>query len=81
MQPLHSSEDLRKARISATFHPTEVIVFPTRLAKAFATYCRRRQLTLELSQLSDHQLSDIGITRHDLFAPQRSTVGVRHDHQ
>jgi uncharacterized protein YjiS (DUF1127 family) len=70
-----------RARISAGSHQTEVIVFPTLLAKAFATYRRRRQLTLELGRLSDHQLNDIGITRHDLFAPERSTIGDRHDHQ
>jgi uncharacterized protein YjiS (DUF1127 family) len=70
-----------QARISAASHQTEVIVFPTRLAKAFATYRRRRQLTLELGRLSDHQLSDIGVTRHDLFVSQRSTMGDRHDRQ
>jgi uncharacterized protein YjiS (DUF1127 family) len=56
-------------------------LFPTRLAKAFATYRRRRQLTLELGRLSDHQLTDIGITRYDLFAMQRSVREDRHDHQ
>jgi uncharacterized protein YjiS (DUF1127 family) len=70
-----------QARISAASHQTEVIVFPTRLAKAFTTYRRRRRLTLELGRLSDHQLKDIGITRHYLFAPQRSTMGDRHYHQ
>jgi uncharacterized protein YjiS (DUF1127 family) len=64
--------------ISALSHQTEVLMFPTRLARAFATYRRRRQLTLELGRLSDHQLKDIGITRYDLFAPAQ---GDRHDHQ
>jgi uncharacterized protein YjiS (DUF1127 family) len=49
-------------------------LFPTRLAKAFATYRRRRQVTLELGRLSDRQLADVGITRHDLFASPRSTL-------
>ena len=52
-------------------------MFPTRLARAFATYRRRRQLTLELGRLSDHQLKDIGITRFVLFAPAQ---GDRLDH-
>lgn len=54
-------------------------MFPTRLARAFATYRRRRQLTLELGRLSDHQLKDIGITRYDLFAPQAEQQGDHHD--
>jgi uncharacterized protein YjiS (DUF1127 family) len=70
-----------QARISAASHQTEVNLFPTRLAKAFTTYRRRRQLTLELGRLSDHQLTDIGITRYDLFAMQRSVREDRHDHQ
>jgi uncharacterized protein YjiS (DUF1127 family) len=54
-------------------------MFPTRLAKAFATYRRRRQRTLELGRLSDHQLTDIGITRYDLFASQHPILVDRHD--
>lgn len=44
-------------------------MFVTRLADRIAAYRRRRHARLELSRLSDHQLRDIGITRHDLFAP------------
>ena len=44
-------------------------MFTTRLIDRIATYRRRRQSALELAALSDHQLKDIGITRHDLFAP------------
>jgi uncharacterized protein YjiS (DUF1127 family) len=56
-------------------------LFTTRLAKAFVTYRRRRQATQELIGLSDHQLADIGVTRHDLFVAQRPNMGGRHDHQ
>lgn len=67
--------------ISAPSHQKEVALFPTRLARAFAIYHRRRQVTLELGRLSDHQLKDIGITRYDLFAPQAAYLGDRHDHR
>jgi uncharacterized protein YjiS (DUF1127 family) len=56
-------------------------LFPTRLAKAFATFQRRRRLTHELGRLNDYQLADIGITRNDLFAPAHSIRGARNDHQ
>jgi len=56
-------------------------MFPTRLAKAFATYRRRRQRMLELGRLSDHQLNDIGITRYDLSAPQHLSPVDGHDHR
>jgi uncharacterized protein YjiS (DUF1127 family) len=73
--------DPSATRISAPSHPTEVILFPTRLAKAFATFQRRRRLTHELGRLNDYQLADIGITRNDLFAPAHSIRGARNDHQ
>jgi uncharacterized protein YjiS (DUF1127 family) len=38
-----------------------------RLIDRVAAYYRRRQAARELAGLSDHQLKDIGITRHDLF--------------
>ena len=56
-------------------------MFPIRFAQALATYRRRRQLTLELGRLNDHQLNDIGITRYDLFASQHTIAGDRHDHR
>lgn len=46
-------------------------MFTTRIAKAFIAFRRRRHATLELIGLSDRQLTDIGITRHDLFVSKR----------
>lgn len=44
-------------------------MFTTRLLARLARSRRRRAATLDLASLSDRQLSDIGITRYDLFAP------------
>jgi uncharacterized protein YjiS (DUF1127 family) len=46
-------------------------MFTARLIDSFNTHRRRRRLVRELAALSDHQLKDIGVTRHDLFAPTR----------
>jgi uncharacterized protein YjiS (DUF1127 family) len=48
-------------------------MFTTRFFNALVTSRRRRRSMVALADLSDHQLRDIGITRHDLFAanPQR----------
>jgi uncharacterized protein YjiS (DUF1127 family) len=43
-----------------------------RFIDTFLASRRRRQAARELAELSDHQLKDIGITRHDLFALARS---------
>ncbi len=47
-------------------------MFTARLIDSFNTYRRQRRMVRELSGLSDHQLKDIGVTRHDLFAPART---------
>ena len=47
-------------------------MFTTRLIDSFTTYRRQRRTARELAGLSDHQLKDIGVTRHDLFLPARS---------
>ena len=44
-------------------------MFTNRLFARLARSRRRRVATLDLAALSDRQLSDIGITRHDLFTP------------
>ncbi len=46
-------------------------MFTARLIDSFNTHRRQRRLVRELAALSDHQLKDIGVTRHDLFAPTR----------
>jgi uncharacterized protein YjiS (DUF1127 family) len=47
-------------------------MFTIRLIERFVSYRRRRQTALELASLSEDQLKDIGVNRHDLFAPTRS---------
>jgi len=44
-------------------------MFTTRLLARLARSRRRRIATLDLASLSDRQLSDIGVTRYDLFTP------------
>jgi uncharacterized protein YjiS (DUF1127 family) len=44
-------------------------MFTARLLARLARTRRRRIATLDLASLSDHQLRDIGVTRHDLFTP------------
>lgn len=48
------------------------MLHPIRPLSLFARSRQRRRSTAELAALSDHQLRDIGITRHDLFAAPRS---------
>jgi uncharacterized protein YjiS (DUF1127 family) len=45
-------------------------MFTTRLLARLARSRRRRAATLDLASLSDRQLSDIGVTRYDLFKPR-----------
>lgn len=42
----------------------------TRIFNDLALRHSRRRAAVALAELSDHQLRDIGITRHDLFAPR-----------
>lgn len=44
-------------------------MFITRLITDFSSSRRRRRTRITLDNLSDRQLSDLGVTRHDLFAP------------
>lgn len=43
-------------------------MFTTRILNYLIANRRRRRTTLVLADLSDHQLRDIGISRHDLVA-------------
>lgn len=44
----------------------------TRLIDGLIAHRRQRRTIRELASLSDHQLKDIGIKRHDLFTPAPS---------
>lgn len=46
-------------------------MFITRLINSLALHRRRRRTTLELVSLSEKQLEDFGLTRHDLRAVKR----------
>ncbi len=44
-------------------------MFTTRFLARISRARRKRLATLDLASLSDRQLSDLGITRYDLFTP------------
>ncbi len=46
-------------------------MFTTRILNHLVANRRRRRTTIVLADLSDHQLRDIGISRHDLLASPR----------
>lgn len=46
-------------------------MFITRLINGLVLHRRRRRTTLELAGLSEKQLEDFGLSRHDLRAVQR----------
>jgi uncharacterized protein YjiS (DUF1127 family) len=66
--PCIQVEGKRKPYFGACSKP-EITMTTTHLIDRIAAYRRRRQAARELAGLSDHQLKDIGITRHDLFNP------------
>lgn len=47
-------------------------MFTTRLLSRLLSTRRRRQAIIELGQLSDHQLKDIGLTRHSTLSSNPS---------
>ena len=51
------------------FKQGRLTMFITRLITDSASSRRRRRTTITHASLSDRQLSDLGVTRHDLFAP------------
>ncbi|NMG40780.1 DUF1127 domain-containing protein [Chelativorans sp. ZYF759] len=68
--------------LEPTQHATAALPRVTAIAMRVAGFVRgiaraleNRRATLELAELSDHQLADIGLTRADLAAVRRLPVG------
>jgi uncharacterized protein YjiS (DUF1127 family) len=53
---------------TASIQAMETAMFITRLIADLSSRRQRRRTTIALASLSEQQLSDLGVTRYDLFA-------------
>jgi len=67
--------DTRQPATAALSRVTVLVLRVAEVARFIGRAWTSRRHALELSELSDHQLADIGLTRSDLAAVRRLPIG------